>query len=1111
MPHRRHAGGLAVSDAQARRLAIDPIRSFIVQAPAGSGKTELLIQRILSLLARVDEPEEILALTFTRKAAAEMRLRVIEALRRAQDDEPEAAHARQTWRLARAALARSDDRGWNLPAHPARLNMMTIDAFALGLARQMPLASGLGDVPGALDDAGALYLEAAEQTITAVRDGRFPDEVGQALDALLLRADHRTGQVLEMLARMLACREQWLQLFCRHADASGLRQEIDANLRRLVEDRMRHALALFAPALRERLLPLLKFAAANLRRDEPAHPAAGLAGLSAWPAAKAAALPAWQAIAALLLKADGSFYRQVTVRQGFPPGSRFRAEKAAFTDLLAELAEQPGLAGALQDVCRLPPVPELDDDGWHFLHGLGVILRLAAAELNALMMARGQMDFTGIALRALEALGEPAGASDLLLKLDRRIRHVLIDEFQDTSRLQVALLQRLCAGWTAGDGRTLFVVGDPMQSIYRFRNAEVGLFLRTAAGQVAGLPALSLLRLSRNFRSCPAVVRWANRAFSVLFPDVAEEDATAGAVAYHPSQARSAGDGEVVLHWMNGRDDAAEAGLVADLVRKAVAAGSRTGILARSRGHLVAIMQALHAAAIPYRAVDILSLAERPEVRDLRALTRALLHPLDRESWAALLRAPFCGLTMPDLHALLVKDERPVADILQDKMRLIMLSADGRARVMRLRDALRPSLALAGRVPVRRLVESAWLRLAAPAALNAAQLASAQQFLDVLEANAAGGGVDFAILDRALSTLRAAPDASADAAMVELLTMHGAKGLEWDVVILPGLGKPPRADSPALLVWTDAPLADGEALLLAARPAVGGSDALHALIRDIEKRKNQFESDRLLYVACTRARASLHLIGHVEERKDGMKPGAGTLLQRLWQSASECHGARVELLSPGEDGDDSPPVWRRLKHPVTPRVGTVAMPPESLPEFVWAGPEAAPVGNAVHAALQRVAERGIESWREDDTVKMLAHMRRWLLADGLCGGLLEDALRRAGTGLRRALASRRGRWILSGRHSDAHTEWALSSRVDGRICHHVIDRSFVEEGMRWIIDYKTASHEGSDIDAFLDRERQRYAPQLLRYAEVVRGFETRPVRLGLYFPMLDAWREVDAG
>src|SRR5512146_922212 len=117
-----------VADAAVRRQALDPNGSFIVQAPAGSGKTELLIQRYLVLLARVEHPESIVAITFTRKAAAEMRFRLVEALQRAAGDEAaEQEHARFTWELARAALARDRERDWQLLRNPARLRILTID------------------------------------------------------------------------------------------------------------------------------------------------------------------------------------------------------------------------------------------------------------------------------------------------------------------------------------------------------------------------------------------------------------------------------------------------------------------------------------------------------------------------------------------------------------------------------------------------------------------------------------------------------------------------------------------------------------------------------------------------------------------------------------------------------------------------------------------------------------------------------------------------------------------------------------------------------------------------------------------------------------------------
>ena len=1100
-----------MSDAGIRQAAINTGGSFIVQAPAGSGKTELLIQRILALLATVDEPEEILALTFTRKAAGEMRTRVIQALEASAGHEPKEAHAQLTWKLACAARTRSEKRNWRLPQHPARLNIMTIDAFASGLARQMPLAAGFGEMPEIADDAAMLYLEAAERLLRAVRENRWPDSVNAALDALLLHGDHRTSHVLALIADMLACREQWLPLLHRHATDEAMRAELEGNLCRLASDRMAYAAALFPEPLRQQLLPLLRFAANNLTADDPQHAVGILTALDRWPDAAPPSLPAWRSIITLLLKKDGSFYQRISKTQGFPAGKDNKAEKDTFTELLAVLSEIQELAPALDAVRALPEPLALPDEDWAFVRGLFVLLKLAASELDGIIASQGQADFTAVALYAQAALGADGQMTDLLLRMDRRTRHVLIDEFQDTSFSQIDLLLRLAEGWEAGDGRTLFMVGDPMQSIYRFRKAEVGLFLRAVANDFAGLPPTEPLRLSRNFRSSPAIVEWVNRAFSGMLP--ALQNATIGAVPYSPSESALEMEGNVALHWQEGRDDAAETATIIDLVQNARSASLSVGILARSRAHLHDLMRALHDENIPYRAVEVQPLDERPEVRDLRALTRALLHPLDRESWAALLRAPFCGLSMPDLHALLAGDDRAVADILANPMRLAELSEDGRQRAQHLYAALAPSLAQSGRTCVRKLVESAWLRLAAPSMLATAQISAAGQYLDVLDAQDLGGQIDFVRLDRALADLRAVPDASDDAIGVELLTMHGAKGLEWDVVILPGLGKQPRGDSSQLLAWTDAPLADGEALLLAAKPDPGGNAPMYDLIRDVEKNKREFEVDRLLYVACTRARRHLHLIGHLEQRKDGPTPARASLLARLWQNEDGCYGASVVQLMPSAGNAAELGPWLRASSPPLIKLDVNAPEEEqAIPQFAWAGPEAAPIGNAVHAALQHIGMRGVESFTEADMARLEIEMRRTLVSEGLHGTLLATATERCRNGLRTALASDRGRWLLSGTHSETYCEWALSLYLDGQVTHAIIDRSFVDaDGIRWIVDYKTASHEGGDVQDFLGEEEKRYAPQLLRYAGLVKRMEPeRAIRLGLYFPMLDAWREINA-
>src|SRR3989304_4119922 len=158
------------NDTLAREQAINAAGSFAVQAPAGSGKTELLMQRFLALLSIVSRPEEILALTFTRKAAGEMHSRIIGAMRKAAEGyAPSMPHEIKTISLAAKALDRDAELGWSLLENPGRLKVQTIDSFSSTLARQMPLLSGLGSYT-LTEEPSEFYERAAEAAIALVED-----------------------------------------------------------------------------------------------------------------------------------------------------------------------------------------------------------------------------------------------------------------------------------------------------------------------------------------------------------------------------------------------------------------------------------------------------------------------------------------------------------------------------------------------------------------------------------------------------------------------------------------------------------------------------------------------------------------------------------------------------------------------------------------------------------------------------------------------------------------------------------------------------------------------------------------------------------------------------
>lgn len=1132
------------ADAAARAAALDPTRSFIVQAPAGAGKTEILTRRLLVLLARAEAPEEIVALTFTRKAAAEMRHRVLAALARARDDAPPAdAHARETWQLARAACAHAAAAGWDLAAQPGRLRVLTIDGLCALLARRLPLASGLGGLPALPDDATPLYREAARATLALLEDGS--PEQAAAVATLLLHLDNRNGALEDQLVSMLARRDQWLRHLADH-DAALDRERLEAVLAALWRETGEALQSLLAP-LAARLVAIAAGAAARLPADG-ASPLAACVELDALPAAAADDAPRWLGLAELLLTRDGGWRQRIDYKLGFPPKSAgrdaaekrlFDERKQALLDLIADCEKVPGLAAALAALRDLPP-PRYGDAQWEVLAAAVQVLRLAAAQLALVFADRGAADHPAVAAAARSALGSAEQPSDLLLALDARIRHLLVDEFQDTSVGQFDLLERLTAGWSGGDGRTLFVVGDPMQSIYRFREAEVGLFLRARRH---GLGALRLtpLALTTNFRSARGIVDWVNAAFVQALP--AAEDIARGAAPYAPATHwHPAQPGEAVrVHAQIGADAGAEARQVAAIVADARAQvpAASIAVLVRSRPHLAAIVPALRAASVPLRAVEIEPLGARPVVLDLLALTRALRHPADRIAWLALLRAPFCGLLLADLHVLAAADaRRPLWPLLAAWRDDPALAPDARARLAACIDALAPALAAARRGRLRDAVAGAWLRLGGADCLRAPRDdEDAQAYLALLgEVEEAGDLADLDALETRVQQLFAAPDPAPGAAAVEVMTIHKAKGLEFDVVIVPGLHRAPRRDEAPLLAWQERPRAGGGAdLLLAARRGADGvGDPVHDWILAFERDRARLETARLLYVAATRARSRLHLLASARaqppEKGEGLAlPAADSLLAPLWPVvAAQFEAARAAApapatAAPGGAADEAidPRHWRRAapallraddaRLPAPPWQGAPPVPGDHAAiRFDWAGEGLRLVGTVVHRWLQRIAGDPA-AWDAARIDALAPQLVRELAALGLPAADRAAAGERAAAALRGTLADARGRWLLAprGAAAAAASELRLTGIDQGQLVDVAIDRSFVEDGRRWVIDFKTGAHEGGDREHFLDNEVLRYRAQLARYARLAAALGPEPVRCGLYFPLLGGWREWD--
>lgn len=852
---------LLQEDNLSRHLALDCSQSFIVRAPAGSGKTELLTQRFLSLLAVVDQPEQIVALTFTRKAAAEMRARLVKHLHAAQQDlaSDAPAHQQVTHHLARQVLARDSVKQWGLTQAPHRLRLMTIDALCSDLVRQLPLTSGLSQTMIA-DYPSELYAQATDE-LFADLDIDSPWQT--ALTVLLRHCDNRLDHLKGLCQQLLATREQWLGLM-------AAAQSDSISLKRLLEDNFA-AVNQAGLADIDRALSIEIKHELWLRLQLAAHLAVKQAerwriflDYDAWPAADSQHLAFWQALAHFLLKSDGQWRKRLDTNGGFPSPSKapdvatqlaWQHHKESMLDLLEQLSADAALQVALHNA-QVAPESRYTADEWPLCQAIFELLPALLVYWRMVNEQWQQTDFTELSWCARHALGEMDRPSDLALQCDYQIRHWLIDEFQDTSVAQFDLLSRLTAGWQAKDGRSLFLVGDPLQSIYRFRQAEVSLFGQVWAAGFGHIPVCPL-NLTQNFRSHAALITWFNTQLAPLFPSAMNWQV--GAVPYTPVSTTmlpclASGVTECVT--------LDEAMTVHDLVQQELTAGVSIAILVKARSHLPAILSALQHSGIGYRAVELTALSEQPVVADLLTCLRLLLNRDDRLAWAALLRAPWGGaLSLSDWHLIVADQHRTFVWPWPEVDGVSSVASD---RLVKLDTILQRVFAQRHRQSLSQCVLSLWQALHADRYWSEALAqAACEKFWQLLRSQERAADLpSLARFERVLAKTYIDEDR---VAQVDVMTIHKAKGLEFDVVILPGQDRRGAADDPPLFLFDALYGPDGAKWLMAPMKAIGvQQEPRYDFLRHLQKQKRRHEAQRLFYVACTRARQRLYILREAE-------------------------------------------------------------------------------------------------------------------------------------------------------------------------------------------------------------------------------------------------------
>ncbi|MCX7123898.1 MAG: UvrD-helicase domain-containing protein [Gammaproteobacteria bacterium] len=508
-----------MSDSVARLQALDPLDSFIVEAPAGSGKTDLLVKRYLKLLETVERPEEILAITFTRKAAHEMQERIAKA----QGE----AHLNPN------------------------IQVMTIDSFCRVVVNQAPLTSPVLTAE-MLEDEAVLKQAFLAALLNVIEK---QDEGSVAFCALFQYFDNQLLMVTDLLFDLLKSREEWLPIVLgakHHGNAFALQETCVKKLH-------------------------------------------------------AAAWQEWQNLKPASYRAS---FGDETNLKGI--ADRVLTQK----DEVRKCIKEPVPLEFLDFLIKVRHLPEWEKKEDSLLPILLEVLPLAAAYLQMVLHENQWTDFHDIALSAVHLLETDP---EIMQRMDTKIKHILVDEFQDTSNLQFRLLKALTTDWQSQDGRTLFLVGDPKQSIYGFRNANVGLFLQ-ARSEGIGAIKLTPLLLRRNFRSDPKIVHFINRAGQQMFPP--EADSVLGKVQFMESEPqRDFPDAQgVQQHFF--ADPMQEAKSIVRHISTIQKSKSNESIaiLVRARSHFSEIILALNQANIPYSIKKDQHWLNAPLVDDLMNL-----------------------------------------------------------------------------------------------------------------------------------------------------------------------------------------------------------------------------------------------------------------------------------------------------------------------------------------------------------------------------------------------------------------------------------------------------------------------------------------------------------
>jgi len=858
-------------DERARSIAVDPRCNVVLEASAGTGKTRVLVDRYMNLLGQGVDPANVLAMTFTRKAAAEMRQRILARIREA------------------ARLATDDAARWrDLRERAGEIAVSTIDAFCLSLVREFPLEADLEPGFSMADETEIPRLvdQALDRGLRICRSIAREQEPVALVFAQLTERSIRQG-LEALLSRRLVARRALARFLERGPADLTARDAVRIGMSRLRDtfDSAEGGVEAFlvcGPASHRRY----EIFRHDVERLVSRHPTARGANAGADHGLDEAD-PGW---------VRAALYR---IRQHFFTNDGKPRQRLSYRiDQFQSRADYDRHLGAVKALAE--PVGQAikafqRDLNVVLSRGVWQIFQIVQREYERTLESHAALDFSEVLHRAVQLLQQMDEFARSRYRLEARYHHVLVDEFQDTSRAQWDLVSLLIRSWGEGFGLTdsaplrpsIFIVGDRKQSIYGFRDAEVTV-LQEAREYIAGLrpdePAHQ--SMARSARAVPPLLNFVNDVFAEVDAVERRDAFTYTDEDRFPIPASEAREPAVEsLGLVAGKSvEACSNGVALELERLLASAEVRdrdSGLLRAARYGDIAILfrsreshrefeAALEARGIPTCVYKGLGFFDADEIKDVVALLKYLANPESNTRAAALLRSRFIRLSDPALQALAPDIARALTD--RRPPPAMALGAEDREVLSLARTSVAQWLRAVDRLPPAELLDQVIADTAYAFELVGPRRDQARENLkkirSIVRRVQNRGYATLARVAEYVDRMSAGDEANAiiDAAnAVSLMTVHAAKGLEFPIVFVVNLARGAGGPRQPIRVLLDD--GTGEASV-----SVGEfeSDADEDL-----KARDREECKRLLYVALTRARDRLYLASVIKEGT--WRPGNGGL------------------------------------------------------------------------------------------------------------------------------------------------------------------------------------------------------------------------------------------